>query len=260
MSGSWRCFGAADPQRKAFPMIMSFVPERRRGPELLDLPPETYTQSELAGSLADIRKVNRFLGDNYATIKFFSSLVSGMAASGRPIRVLDVATGSADIPVAIVKWARRQGIEVVVKAVDINPLAIREAAAFTRGYPEITVEVADGFSLPFEEGSFDIVLCMKTLHHFNEEDTVRFLRELDRVAAAGYIIMDLRRSWVAWWLITMLTRLFTRNRLTRNDGPMSVLRAYTVAELDALAERAGLAGHRVVRQPFWLMVLSGRKG
>ena len=242
-------------------MIMSFVPERRRGPELLDLSPETYTQSELAGSLADIRKVNRFLGDNHATIKFFSSLVSGMAASpGRPIRVLDVATGSADIPVAIVKWARRRGIEVVVTAVDINPLAIREAAAFTRGYPEITVEVADGFSLPFEDGSFDIVMCMKTLHHFNEKDTVRFLREMDRVAAKGYIIMDLRRSWVAWLLITMLTRLFTRNRLTRYDGPMSVFRAYTVAELDALADRAGFAGYRVVRQPFWLMVLSGRKG
>jgi 2-polyprenyl-3-methyl-5-hydroxy-6-metoxy-1,4-benzoquinol methylase len=241
-------------------MMMSLVPERRRGPELIDLPPENYSRSEYAGSLADIRKVNRFLGDYRATLRSFSALVSGIAMSAdRPVRVLDVATGSADIPVAIVKWARRQGIPVVVTAVDINPLAVREAAAFTQAYPEITVAVADGFSLPFEDGSFDIVLCAKTLHHFGEEETVRLLTEIGRVASSGYIIMDLRRSWVAWLLISVLARLFSRNRLTRHDGPMSVLRSYTDAELDALADRAGLADHGVTREPFWLMVLSGRK-
>jgi hypothetical protein len=80
------------------------------------------------------------------------------------------------------------------------------------------------------------------------------------VSAIGYIILDLRRSWVAWLLISLLARTFSQNRLTRHDGPMSVLRSYTDAELGALADRAGLAGHRIVRQPFWLMVLSGRTG
>jgi 2-polyprenyl-3-methyl-5-hydroxy-6-metoxy-1,4-benzoquinol methylase len=236
------------------------VPERRRGPELIDLPPESYSRSEYAGSLADIRKVNRFLGDYRATLKFFSALVSGIAVSAeRPIRVLDVATGSADIPVAIAKWARRRGIKVVVTAVDINPLAIREAAAVTRAYPEITVTVADGFSLPFETASFDIVLCAKTLHHFSADETIRLLKEMNRVAAYGYIVMDLRRSWVAWLLISLLVRIFSRNRLTRYDGPLSVLRSYTIGELDALADQAGLTEHRIVRHPFWLMVLVGRK-
>jgi 2-polyprenyl-3-methyl-5-hydroxy-6-metoxy-1,4-benzoquinol methylase len=238
---------------------MPFVPKRRRGPELLDLPPENYSKSELAGSLADIRKVNRFLGDNHATLKFFSALVSGIASADRTVTVLDVATGSADIPVAIVKWARKRGIKVAVTAVDANPEVVREAAAFTKAYPEITVAAADGFSLPFEDKRFDIVLCVKTLHHFSEEDTVRWLAELSRVAAAGYIIMDIRRSRVAWLLITVLTRLFTRNRLTRYDGPLSVLRSYTDAELAALADRAGLSGYRVVRAPFWRIVLTGRK-
>ncbi len=240
--------------------MMLFLPERRRGQELIDLPIENYSLSEYAGSLADIRKVNRFLGDYYAVLKHFSSLVPPNAGSlARPIRVLDVATGSADIPVAIVKWARGKGLQIEVTAIDNNPLAVREAAAFTLAYPEITVAVADGFLLPFENGSFDIVLCAKTLHHFSEEDTVRLLKEIDRVAAIGYMVMDLRRSWVAWSLITVLTRLFTRSRLTQHDGPMSVLRSYTVPELDALAERAGLAGRRVVKEPFWLMVVWGRK-
>jgi SAM-dependent methyltransferase len=241
--------------------MMSLLPERRRSPELIDLPNENYSLSEYAGNLADIRKVNRFLGDYHTTLRHFSSLVQADAGGwARPIKVLDVATGSADIPAAIVEWARRQGIEVEVTAIDNNPIAVREARAYTRGYPEITVAVADGFSLPFEDESFDIVICANTLHHYGEEDAVRLLKEIHRVAAIGYIVKDLRRSWVAWSLITVLTRIFTRNRLTRHDGPLSVLRSYTVSEHDALAGRAGFAGRRVVKEPFWLMVISGRKG
>ena len=240
---------------------MFLVPDRKYGPEIIDLSVENYSLSEYAGSLADIRTVNRFLGDYRAVRKYVSPLVLAVRSTvARPIRVLDVATGSADIPVAIIKWARRRGIQIEVTAIDNNPLAVREAEAFTRGLPEITVAVADGFSLPFEDESFDIVLCAKTLHHFTEEDTVRLLKEMGRVAAFGYIIMDLRRSWVAWSLITILSRIFTRNKLTRHDGPMSVLRSYTVSELDGLAEQAGLSGRRVVKEPFWLMVVWGRKG
>ncbi len=240
---------------------MSLLSERRHSPELIDLPIESYDLSEYAGNLADIRTVNRFLGDYHATLKHFSSLVPvAGGALATPIRVLDMATGSADIPVAVAIWARRQGIQIKVTAIDNNTFAIREAEAFTRGYPEITVAVADVFSMPFEDGSFDIVLCTKTLHHLSEERTVRLLKEIGRVAAIGYIVIDLRRSCVAWALISVLTRLFTRNRLTRHDGPLSVLRSYTVSELDALAGKAGLMDRSVVKEPFWLMVVSGRKG
>jgi SAM-dependent methyltransferase len=229
--------------------MMSLLPERRRSLELIDLPNENYSLSEYSGNLADIRKVNRYLGHCHAIIRHFSSLVPDDAGVlARPIKVLDVATGSADIPAAIVEWARRRGIQVEVTAIDNNPSAVREAIAITRRYPEISVAVADGFSLPFEDGSFDIVLCANTLHHYGEEDAVRLLKEIHRVAAIGYIVKDLRRSWVAWSLITVLTRIFTTNRLTRHDGPLSVLRSYTVTEQDALAVRGTILAHGHIRE------------
>jgi len=240
--------------------MMSLLSERRHCREIIDLPITNYSLSEYTENLADIRKVNRFFGDYHATLKHFSSIipVSRSAIAG-PIRVLDIATGSADIPVAIVMWARKQGIQIKVTAIDNNPLAVREAAAFTRRYPEITVTVSDAFSMPFEDESFDIVLCTKALHHCSEEHTITLLKEISRVAAIGYIIMDLRRSCLAWALISVFTRLFTRNRLTRHDGPLSVLRSYTVSELGALVGKAGLISHRLVKEPFWLMVVSGKK-
>jgi len=118
--------------------MMSLLPERRRGPELIDLPNENYSLSEYAGNLADIRKVNRFLGGCHTTLRHFSSLVPADAGAwARPIKVLDVATGSADIPAAIVEWARRQGIQVEVTAIDNDPIAVREAIAYTRVTPKL---------------------------------------------------------------------------------------------------------------------------
>jgi len=240
---------------------ISLVPERRRGPELMDLPPETYSQAELSGSLADIRAVNRYLGDTKTTLRLLEALTGAAPRpAGATLRVLDVATGSADIPVAIARWAEGRGVKAAVTAVDVNPLAVREAERLTAGYPEISLAVADGFRLPFADGSFDIVTCVKALHHFTEEETVRILREMDRVSSVGIIAMDLRRSSVAWALIWLLTRLFTRNRLTRFDGPMSVLRSYTVSELDTLGEGAGVPGLRVFRAPLWRIALVGHKG
>ncbi len=239
---------------------MLLLPKRKHALELIDLPTETFNRSEFARNLEDIRKVNRYLGGYRAILKVFSRLASDTdVSSDRPIRVLDVATGSADIPVSIVKWARKNGRDVSVTAVDINPMAVQEAAAFTKGYPDITIAVANGLSLPYGDDSFDIVLCSKTLHHFSEADTVRLIKEIRRVAAIGYIITDLRRSWLAWSLIYMLTRLLMRNRLTRHDGPMAVQRSYTDSELGVLAERAGLADYSVTKDSFWLITISGKK-
>ncbi len=234
---------------------MLFSPERRIGPELLDLPPESYTPDELDGSLADIRVVNRHLGDVRAILKHFSRLTAGIALDR--LNILDIATGSADIPVAIAAWARKKGLPITVTGIDINPQTIHIASEITRAYPEINLAVADGLDLPFPDKSFDFVLCSKTLHHFTEEQAVQLIKGVSRVARRGYLLMDLRRSWIAYLLIYLLTRLFTKNRLTRSDGPLSVLRSFTPDELRSIASQAGASDFTLFTEPFWLMVLTG---
>ena len=232
---------------------MILVPRARRsGPELLDLPPDSYTREELEGTLRDIRLVNRYLGDAGAVTKYV-----GMFAGGATLTVLDVATGSADMPALILDWARGRGIDVRVTGVDVNPMTVESAKKAQGPRPGLTLAVADGFSLPFADESFDVVLCSKSLHHFTDDEAASFIRELARVARLGYIVMDIRRSWVAWFLITILTRIFSRNRLTRYDGPMSVLRSFTDGELMALAGRAGLSNFGVYRERFFRLVLAG---
>lgn len=232
---------------------MSLIPRKRNGLEFLDLPPDVYTPEELEESLADLRAVNRYLGDTRALLKHLSAKVKGQGH----ISVLDVATGSADLPVAIVEWARKQGIGISVTGIDINDRTVDIARRCTAGYPEIKVLVADALQLPFRDHSFDFVLCSKTMHHLKEAEVVTAVREMIRVARQGYIVIDLRRSWIAYALIYILTRIFTRNRLTRFDGPLSVLKAFTADELRTVAGKAGATSVTVHRELFWLLVLSG---
>jgi len=238
---------------------MPFTPQRRRDPELLDLPGGAHAPGELAGCLADIRKVNRYLGGTRSVLMHFSEMVAGMGriSPGHTVKVLDVGAGSADIPIALAERARELGVNIKITAVDINHHVAGYAKRYAKGYPEISFAAADGRNLPFPDGCFDIALCSLTLHHLSEEDSRTMIGNLARVAKEGYVVCDLRRSYVAYALIYMLTRLLTKNRLTRYDGPLSVLRSYTHCELAALASGAGLSGFRVVKHPFWRMALVG---
>jgi len=65
-----------------------------------------------------------------------------------------------------------------VRGVDVNPAAV--AAAGSRGH---SAGVAELGGVPFEEGSFDLILCLDVLEHL--EDDVAGLRELARVARPG---------------------------------------------------------------------------
>jgi hypothetical protein len=87
---------------------MLWIPERKSLPELLDLPHDSYARDELEGALKDLTLVNRYLGNGRAVLKHLAARNAETADEG--FTVLDVATGTGDIPIAIAKWARQAGI------------------------------------------------------------------------------------------------------------------------------------------------------
>jgi SAM-dependent methyltransferase len=70
-----------------------------------------------------------------------------------------------------------------VTAIDASAEAV---AAARRRHPELDARVADVRALPFDDGSFDVVVSTSTLDHFGSRDEVgAALRELHRVLAPG---------------------------------------------------------------------------
>jgi SAM-dependent methyltransferase len=200
---------------------------------------------QLAAGLADLRAVNRWLGGRRVVLAHLARLVR--AHPRAQYRVLDVATGSADLPLAVVRWGRRRGVAIDVVATDLHEATLDEARRRVAAEPRVAVEQADALALPYPDGAFDLALCSTALHHFDEAtDVVRVLRELRRVARVGGVVNDLRRSRAALLGARLLAAtVWRRHPVTRHDGPLSVRRAFTPAELLAHGRAAGLPGCRV---------------
>jgi hypothetical protein len=88
-------------------------------------------------------------------------------------------------------------------------------------------------------------MCSTMLHHLDWQDGVMLLQTLAAVTRHSVIVNDLRRSWLCYGGAWLCVSALLRNRLTRHDGPLSVLRAYRVDEVRQMASAAGLHGARV---------------
>ena len=234
---------------------MTRLPRLAHAHELLDEP--SHDPAELEESLRDVAAVNRWLGGTRALLRHVGPLL----APDRPTTLLDAGTGSADLPRAIVHWARRHRRAVLITATDLHPQTLEIARRQSRGFPEISFALADVRALPYADRAFDVTLLSLTLHHLDPDDIVTALRELARTARRALIVGELERRRAAYFGARLLAAtVWRRNRLTRHDGPVSVLRAFTPAELLDFARRAGLREPRVHRHPLFRLVLVAGAG
>ncbi len=227
--------------------------------ELLDRP--GTPQRELAATLADIARLNR-LGPTRRLLAHVAPFFARFRAEGRGarLRVVDLGTGGADIPVALVRWARARGHRVIVLALDVQPEVLACATPVARRLEEVQLIAADALRPPLRAGAADLAVCSLTLHHLPEEGVVALLRLMASLARLGFVVSDLRRSRAAYAAAWLATRLISRNRLTRHDGPMSVRRAYTREELARLSRAAGLPDVRWHRAfPFRVIGVYARR-
>ncbi len=216
--------------------------------ELLDGPLDD--PPALAANLRDLARINRLTGGTRLSIRAIEAL-------GAPATILDVGTGGADIPMALLGRARAAGTPLTIAATDSRPEVLAAAVAVrpsVGGTPGLGLAIADGRSLPYPDGAFDVAHASLVLHHLEPEEVVAFLAELRRVARHGVVVNDLVRGrtfWLGGWL---LVHAIGQSPYTRHDGPLSIRRAYSRAELrdlvraaglEPLATFAGVAGHRV---------------
>ena len=200
----------------------------------------------LIGNLRDLRRVNRWLGGVTLSAKAIDAIVGdGRPAEpvAPPITVLDVGNGGADIPVALLERAARRGARLEITGIDSRPEVLAAAVGADRRLTAaagLTLHVGDGRSLPYPDGAFDVVHCSLVVHHLAPADVEGLLREMSRVARRGVVVNDLVRGRLAYVGAWLLAHLLTTNRYTRHDGPLSVQRAYTLAELVSAIEGAGL--------------------
>ncbi len=215
--------------------------------ELLDGPLED--QAALVGNLRDLGRVNRRLGG----IELTATAIDALAAHRDDLTLLDVGTGAADIPLALIDRARRRGRRLRAVGIDSRPevlaaaVRLRPALSRTDG---LELHVGDGRALRYPDRSYDIAHASLVLHHLDPPDAVTLLGEMRRVARLGVVVNDLERSRLGLIGAWLIGHLLTGNRLTRHDAPLSVRRAYRATEMAAMLRSAGLLPVRTVRGAF----------
>ena len=230
---------------------------RRRSyePEHLDL--GDYTAEEYEGCMVELRRVNRWLGDASALRR---SVLAEIGRDGaKEFSLLDVGAGTGELLRETARWARERGVKARLVGLELNGRSTESLLEESREFPEVSAVRADALRMPFEAGAFDYVMCSLFTHHFRDESVVALLREMSRVARRKVYVIDLHRHPVAYYFYTTIARLFLHNRLIREDGALSILRAFLPRELNALAERAGLTKATVERRFPYRLVLSGGK-
>ena len=225
--------------------------QRSLRPELMDDP--GASPAELRVNLEDLKRINERWGGLRSACFAMSSALSRWPP-GRLVKILDVGCGGGDLLMALARECRTRGIPAQLVGVDCSPAILEIARGAVSIFPEIRLLRADALAPPFPEKSFDFVLCSLVLHHVPPERSAQFLRSLRTLSRAGVVVSDLRRGRLEYLLTLLFTRLFTRGRLSRLDGPLSVLRALTLDEARELALAAGWT-EGVVRKCFPLRLL-----
>lgn len=221
--------------------LLSGLARRERISELMDDP--GLDSLEHRRALAGLARLNRFSGSIGVLWKPLAAFAR--SRPGQPVRVLDVATGSGDVPIGLWRRAKAAGVPLVVEGCDISPTAVNsaernaaEAGAAARFF------VHDAIRDPLPSG-FDIVTCSLFLHHLSDDNALSLLRRMGDAAGSRVLVNDLARSRFNYLAVWFACHALSDSRVVRYDGPVSVRSAYSPREALALARKAGLSGTRV---------------
>lgn len=235
-------------------MPWSWTPKRSHEPELMDFP--GLPEPEVVEAYRVLRRVNRLFG-NLASMR---REVERMLVEDRfqrrehVLTILDVGSGSGDIPRDLLDQLGKRNQAARICSLDRDHRAVllaRESG--------LHVLAGDALRLPFGDGSLDLVTAVKFAHHFSGKHLLQLLVEMARVARHRVLILDIRRHWVAYCGFVAWSWVFTRNRLVRHDGSLSILRGFTASELVALSATIGDFEWKVRGYPGFQLALVGRR-
>ncbi|GBD36871.1 Release factor glutamine methyltransferase [bacterium HR36] len=226
---------------------------RRRQCEAERMDDPNLAESAHRQALRELARLNRW---GLAVWHLWPKL-SGLARRlGRSLRILDLATGGGDIPIALAKRAARRGWQWQVAGCDVSPTAIAYACEQAQKH-QVAVEffVCDVLRENWP-GDWDVVMCSLFLHHLREERAVALMQRMGEAGRHLVLISDLERLPVHYGLVWLATRLLCRSPVVRADGPISVRAAYSISEVRRLAQAAWGSGFRLRRRPpaRWLLV------
>jgi 2-polyprenyl-3-methyl-5-hydroxy-6-metoxy-1,4-benzoquinol methylase len=191
-------------------------------------------------TLRELNTINRKLGGNQISISAFKKFTR---ENNQELHLADLGCGGGDIMAEMADWSRKRSFSVSFTGIDANQNIIDYAAHNTGKYDEISYQAINIFSDTFKKQSFDIIHCCLFVHHFTNVQLVELFRQFRQQARIGVIINDLHRHPLAYWSIQILTSLFSKSEMVKNDASVSVARGFKKDELIEILKEAGIGDY-----------------
>ncbi len=110
--------------------------------------------------------------------RFFKALTEEVIALN-PVRILDAGCGEG----FTLKRLLSKGVGEVLEGIDVQAEAVNLGK---KSHPELNLREGSVYALPYEDGSFDVVLCTEVLEHLARPEDA--LKELHRVSSKYVIV------------------------------------------------------------------------
>lgn len=215
---------------------------RKRVPELMDDP--TLDYSSHAEALRGLERLN-FVSTSAASLWAQIKPLTQQQHSSKPLRILDIATGGGDIPVALLKAAALDGVQIEIVGSDLSQSSIKYASQHALE-KQASVDFIQLDALQDDlPPSFDVVMTNLFTHHLDPPDVIKLLVKMAAAAKQMVLVNDLVRSEVSYALVWLGTRLLSRSPIVQYDGPVSVQGSFTSSEFLQMSREAGLEGCKI---------------
>ena len=207
-----------------------------------------FTSAEYDRWHKEMWYIHRFFGEIRALKR--SVIEAIKHADGRPVSVLDVAAGSGEL---------LDYIDQHVAADTLFTVGAESSHPAARSIASKGIEAVqcDALALPFAPASFDIVFCTLFLHHLDEDRAASALTQMASIARRRLFVIDLDRRPLPYFAYNFFGKLFLQ-KFTRDDGALSILRAYSEPELERIASRAGINNFEIKRSAINRLIFSAK--
>jgi SAM-dependent methyltransferase len=192
-------------------------------------------------NMKELDFINKHLGGHDITLDGIVALIQNTAIFNKELNIVEIGCGGGDNLRAIKEWALYIKLPVKLTGIDINPECIAYATEQKRN-SGIRFICSD-YRLVQLSPTPDIIFSSLFCHHFTDEELVAQLQWMQKGSALGFFINDLHRHALAYWSIKLLTTLFSRSYLVRNDAPLSVRRGFRRQDWERLFAAAKIESY-----------------
>lgn len=194
--------------------------------------------NELTKSLDQLSLINLFLGGNQITMNGLNKILK-KSSKDIPHKIVDLGCGNGEMLRVIANYGKKNGFNFELIGIDANPHTILYAKELSKSYKNIRFEEMNVLSESFEGIPCDITLSTLFLHHFDDKQIMELLKKLINNSSKAIIVNDLHRHRMAYYLFSLIC-LGIRNKMTKNDGLISILKGFKKEDLEAFSKELNL--------------------